>query len=63
MIQEIDFICIVARDWHNLLVRKESSFSAVILGVVHMDTGYVAHIFTLSVLFAVSKFAFPAQWL
>lgn len=58
-----EFICIVARDWHNLLVREESSFSAVILGVIHMDTGYVAHIFTWSVLFSVSKFAFPAQWL
>lgn len=23
MIQEIQFICIVAREWHNLLVRKE----------------------------------------
>lgn len=52
MIEEIHFI--VAGDWHNLLVRKENSSSAVILGIIHMDTGHVTHIFTWSVLFAVS---------
>lgn len=59
MIQEIQFVCIVARDWHNLLVRKGSIFSAVILGVIHVDTGYVTHMW--SVLFAVSQFALLAQ--
>lgn len=53
MIPEIQFICILARDWHNLLVRKESCFSAMLLGVIHLDTAYVTHMFPWSVLFAV----------
>lgn len=45
MIREKQFICIVARDWHNLLVSKESSFCAVLLGViVQVDAAYATHI-------------------
>lgn len=48
MIQKIQLMCTVTRDWHNLLVSEEGSFCAVLLGVVHVDSAYVTHIFTCS---------------
>jgi len=49
MIKEIQFICIVARNWHNLLVSKESSFYDVLLGVVvHVEAIYATQMFLWS---------------